>query len=344
MKKTIFSLILFLVISGMAINSDAQVISLGVSIRIGPPVIPVYVQPACPVDGYLWVPGYWAYSDDGYYWVPGYWAAPPEVGFLWTPGYWGYDAGLYGWHAGYWGPHVGFYGGVNYGCGYGGVGFYGGGWVGGHFRYNTAVTNVNTTVVHNTYIDRTVVRNVTSNRVSYNGGPGGLNARPTAVEEAAARDHHVEATTAQLQHQHLAGQDRSQYASVNHGRPANTAVARTTAYHPTNVGSMAHSTTLNRPATSNNGNRAPAVDRAPAVSHAPSVNHTPSLNHTPSVNHAPAVNHSQERTIYRPQTQHQAPQRQVSHQAPPRQAPHVAPHPAARPAPREGGGEERHHR
>ena len=26
------------------------------------------------------------------------------------------------WHAGYWGPHVGFYGGVNYGYGYGGVG------------------------------------------------------------------------------------------------------------------------------------------------------------------------------------------------------------------------------
>ena len=26
-------------------------------------------------------------------------------------------------NAGYWGPHVGFYGGINYGYGYGGVGY-----------------------------------------------------------------------------------------------------------------------------------------------------------------------------------------------------------------------------
>ena len=35
------------------------------------------------------------------------------------------------WHLGYWGPHVGFYGGVNYGYGYVGVGFVGGRWEGG---------------------------------------------------------------------------------------------------------------------------------------------------------------------------------------------------------------------
>ena len=29
------------------------------------PRSPVYVQPACPVEGYLWTPGYWAYGDDG---------------------------------------------------------------------------------------------------------------------------------------------------------------------------------------------------------------------------------------------------------------------------------------
>src|SRR6202012_4138696 len=136
----------------LAVGSTKAQISVGVSVRIAPPALPVYEQPPCPVDGYLWVPGYWAYDDvDGYYWVPGYWSAPPTVGFLWTPGYWGFAAGVYGWHAGYWGPHVGFYGGVNYGYGYGGVGFGGGQWVGGHFSYNTAVANVNTTVIHNTY-------------------------------------------------------------------------------------------------------------------------------------------------------------------------------------------------
>src|SRR6201984_3386830 len=105
--------------------AKAQV-AVGVSIRVGPPALPVYEQPPCPVEGYLWTPGYWAYGDAGYYWVPGVWVAPPRVGVLWTPGYWGWREGVYAFHAGYWGPHVGFYGGVNYGFGYGGVGFVGG--------------------------------------------------------------------------------------------------------------------------------------------------------------------------------------------------------------------------
>src|SRR5580693_5804240 len=112
MKKTIVSLILILAASSLVVKrAEAQVFSVGVSIHIGPPVIPVYAQPVCPVDGYLWVPGYWAYDNDyGYYWVPGYWSEPPEVGFLWTPGYWGYVGGVYAWNDGYCGPHIGFYG------------------------------------------------------------------------------------------------------------------------------------------------------------------------------------------------------------------------------------------
>ncbi len=98
---------------------------IAISITVAPPVLPVVVQPPCPVEGYIWTPGYWAYGDDGYYWVPGVWVAPPTPGLLWTPGYWGFGGGLYVWHAGYWGPHVGFYGGVNYGFGYFGHGFVG---------------------------------------------------------------------------------------------------------------------------------------------------------------------------------------------------------------------------
>src|SRR6516162_11244676 len=84
-----------------------------------PPPLPVYEQPPCPVEGYIWTPGYWAWGIGGYYWVPGTWVAPPRVGLLWTPGYWAFAGGVYAFHAGYWGPHVGFYGGVNYGFGYG---------------------------------------------------------------------------------------------------------------------------------------------------------------------------------------------------------------------------------
>src|SRR6266851_7755402 len=124
------TLFLVLVACLLPAASRAQV-SVGVSIRVGPPALPVYEQPPCPQEGYLWTPGYWAYGDEGYYWVPGVWVAPPQVGLLWTPGYWGWGGGVYVFHPGYWGPHVGFYGGVNYGFGYGGSGFYGGRWEGG---------------------------------------------------------------------------------------------------------------------------------------------------------------------------------------------------------------------
>jgi len=86
-------------------------IAVGVSVRIGPPPLPVYAQPVCPGPGYLWTPGYWAYDPaDGYFWVPGTWVVAPTIGFLWTPGYWGWSGAAFFWHAGYWGPHVGFYG------------------------------------------------------------------------------------------------------------------------------------------------------------------------------------------------------------------------------------------
>ena len=131
------------------VESRAQVL-VGVSVRIGPPPLPLYVQPICPEPGYIWAPGYWAYGPDGYFWVPGTWVEPPEVGLLWTPGYWGWENSFYLWHAGYWGPEVGYYGGINYGFGYPGVGFFGGYWKGGAYFYNRTVTNVNVTVVRNT--------------------------------------------------------------------------------------------------------------------------------------------------------------------------------------------------
>ena len=216
------------VILGTPAASNAQ-IAVGVSVRIGPPVLPVYAQPICPAPGYIWTPGYWAYGDDDYYWVPGTWVMAPEPGFLWTPGYWGFAEGMYVWHGGYWGPHVGFYGGINYGYGYTGVGFYGGEWRGREFVYNRAVTNVNVTVIHNYYNRTVVVNNV--NRVSFNGGPHGIQARENEHERMAAREHHIEARREQIEHEHVAHADRSQWASVNHGRPAVAASGRAGDFH-----------------------------------------------------------------------------------------------------------------
>jgi len=197
------------------------------------------------------LPGYWAYDNDSgdYYWVPGVWVAPPTPGYLWTPAYWGYDGGVYGFHPGYWGRHVGFYGGINYGYGYGGVGFGGGAWSGNTFRYNTAVVNVNTTVVHNTYVDKTViVNNVTVNNHNSFNGPGGVTAKPRPEELAAMKEQHVPPTSQQQSHEHTASQDKSQFASVNHGRPNNAAMNKVGGSHFTPEGQKA-------PRTNNNGNR-----------------------------------------------------------------------------------------
>jgi hypothetical protein len=201
---------------------------IGVSVGFAPPPLPVYVQPALPAPGYLWTPGYWAYGDAGYYWVPGVWVEPPSVGLLWTPGYWGYAGGAYGFHGGYWGPHVGFYGGVNYGFGYGGIGFFGGEWRGGAFAYNGAVANFGGVHVSNVYVNRTVIQQntiINNNHVAYNGGPNGINRQPTPEQQRFSGEQHVQPTANQTQHQQLASQDRSQLASVNHGRPATTAVS-----------------------------------------------------------------------------------------------------------------------
>ena len=69
--------------------SSASFAQLSVAVSFGPPALPVYVQPPCPAEGYIWTPGYWAYDPDfgDYYWVPGTWVLAP------VPGYFGPQAG-----------------------------------------------------------------------------------------------------------------------------------------------------------------------------------------------------------------------------------------------------------
>jgi len=208
----------------MPLASPAQVF-VGINIATPPPPLPYYVQPALVTPGEIWEPGYWAWGPAGYYWVPGTWVMPPSAGLYWTPGYWGATNGSYTWNNGYWGPSVGYYGGINYGYGYNGLGYVGGMWNGGAFTYNTAVTNVDTTVVRNTYIDRRVVVIRPINRASYN-GPGGVIVRPRTPELAAVNERHVAPTAVQVQHANVAAQDRNMYSNVNHNHPETAAVAR----------------------------------------------------------------------------------------------------------------------
>jgi len=206
----------------LAVPVASAGVVVGISVNIAPPVLPVYEQPPCPTVGYIWTPGYWGWSNGEYYWVPGTWVAPPAVGLLWTPGYWGWSNGAYLWHAGYWGPHVGFYGGVNYGFGYTGVGFAGGEWRGGAFFYNRSVANIG--ALHVGFYSRDVP--VVAARVSFNGGVGGIVARPSAVEVLAERDRHVAFTDLQARHEQASFHNEALRAAVNHGRPAIAATVR----------------------------------------------------------------------------------------------------------------------
>lgn len=311
--------ILCAILSASLFATESLKAQVTMRITIAPPSIPVYVQPECPIDGYLWTPGYWAYSPDGYYWVPGVWVAPVQTGFLWTPGYWDYDGGYYGWHNGYWGEHVGYYGGICYGYGYEGTGFYGGEWNGGRFRYNTAVSHVNTAVIHDTYVNNNIVRH--DARVSYH-GPGGSTAQPTPQERSAMNEHHAEASPVQRSHEQAARADKNQFASVNHGKPATAAM---TAPNGQRVNPEGHAVTHTAPQASH----AATPARNPNEGHPQAPNHTapapaqhsagspaqqprPQAQHNPNPQPAPrpAENHAAQRPAPMPQSHNNAPPQQ----------------------------------
>jgi len=301
MTRSWHSILLVMTILAAVLCSWGQVV---VSVRFGPPALPVYAQPLCPGPGYIWAPGYWAWSPDvdDYYWVPGTWVLAPQPGFLWTPGYWGFSTGLYFWHPGYWGPVVGFYGGINYGFGYPGHGYYGGYWHGRDFYYNRAVNNVNLVNVHNVYNQTVVNNNVAVNRVSYNGGTGGVQARPTSAELAAEREHHIAATSVQVQHEHAARSDPAQFVARNQGHPAVVATPRPGALN------AREATRANLPAA----NRHAPNPQTSGVARAPQNN--PQQAHAPqNVPRPPQNNNSQA------QAHENAPRPNNNvHQAPPR--------------------------
>ena len=273
-------------------TSMAQV-GINVSVNLAPPELPVYEQPPIPAVGYLWTPGYWAWGDDiqDYYWVPGTWVLVPQAGFLWTPGYWGSNGGAFVWNEGYWGTQIGFYGGVNYGFGYGGVGFEGGYWQGGQLFYNRSVVNVGTTNITNVY-NKTVINNVTVTRVSYNGGSGGVQAQPTPGELAAAHAQHLPPTAAQNQQVQVARSNPVLRASANHGKPPIVATQKPGVFSGPGVvaakvgGKVSAPVAEHKTAAAKHTPAAPVEDKTAAVQHKPAA---PVEHKTAAVQHKPAA-------------------------------------------------------
>jgi hypothetical protein len=66
MRRVISTIFLFFSVLAsmvMPVATSAQTLI----IRIAPPELPVYEQPAIPAYGYIWAPGYWAYGPEGYF-------------------------------------------------------------------------------------------------------------------------------------------------------------------------------------------------------------------------------------------------------------------------------------
>ncbi len=205
--------------AGLAMSHPAKAM-VSISVRFAPPPLMFYEQPMIPAPGYIWVPGYWAWADDigDYYWVPGQWVLPPFAGALWTPGYWAWNDGVYFFHRGYWGPVVGYYGGINYGFGYFGSDYVGGYWRRGVFNYNRGYNRIDNRVV-NVYNNTTIInKTVINNRISYNGGPGGVNAQPTMQQRQAERQRHWDAVPDQRAAMQQSREDRTARFNYNHGQ------------------------------------------------------------------------------------------------------------------------------
>lgn len=265
---------------------------LRISVGFGPPALPVYEQPLCPGEGYIWTPGYWAWDEDydDYYWVPGTWVLAPEPGYLWTPPYWAWHEAAFVFYEGYWGPQVGFYGGIDYGFGYFGNGFEGGRWEHGRFFYNRSVTNINVTNVHNVYNTTVVHDNARINRVSYNGGNGGINARPTPQQEDVARARHLPPAPAQTQHVRAARANPEFRASTNHGKPSVAATERPGEFRggaavPARAAGAPYNPPANRPANQPRGNNEPRPATPNNVTRPPThPNELPPMEHPSSRN------------------------------------------------------------
>lgn len=248
-------------------TSSAQV-AVGITVGFAPPDLPIYEQPICPEEGYIWTPGFWAWDDDDgdYYWVPGTWVMAPEPGYLWTPAYWGWGGNGFVFYEGYWAYQVvGFYGGIDYGYGYFGRGYDGGRWEGDRFYYNRTVNNVNITEIHNVY--NQPVNHREERRVSYNGGRGGINDRPTPQEESAARGRRLPPAAGQREQMQQARSSPQFRANVNHGKPPVAATSRPGAFNgrgatPAREGGTVHGAPRNA-GRGNNGRNNAAPENNP---------------------------------------------------------------------------------
>jgi hypothetical protein len=109
-------------------------------------------------------------------------------------------------------------------------------------------------VTHNVYNTR--INETTVTRVSFNGGNGGINARATAQEEAAAHERHIPPVAAQTEHIQAARSNPELRASANHGKPPVAATAKPGELTGGGVVAAKEGGTVNEPAARTENNAA----------------------------------------------------------------------------------------
>ena len=167
-----------------------------------------------------------------------------------------------------------------------------------------------------------------SSRVSFNGGRGGITARPTAAEMAAAREHHIGPTHVQTANLESASHNRRVPAAANHGKPSLTAAAPAHTAAPRHTGPTAK-TAVNRAAPAHRSHQVEAdrmmrrqathAQSRPASHH--SANIRPPAPRRAHVRTEPGRVHGQTHIA---ETRPRHSQQRVAQQRAPRSQPHIA--------------------
>lgn len=71
-------------------------------VGFAPPRAPAEERPRSPGRTYVWIAGYYRWTDTEYVWVPGHWEAPPRPRAHWKRGQWYRGNRGWYWVEGHW--------------------------------------------------------------------------------------------------------------------------------------------------------------------------------------------------------------------------------------------------
>ena len=61
-RSSVLALMLSAASAAMLAGAAQAQVSVDVRVNLAPPPLPYYEQPVIPAEGYIWVPGFWAWD------------------------------------------------------------------------------------------------------------------------------------------------------------------------------------------------------------------------------------------------------------------------------------------